>query len=308
MTFWLAPIDNFTNIVFRTFAKNLGYNITISEMCHTEEISFKGIREPEGFLKKQDQNNQSYGLQIIGKFYKISDYFGEKNKVKNKILNQIDFLNINFGCPSNRIVKNKEGSYLLQYPKQMKEYIIKIKKLVKIPINVKIRLGFNDDNSEKILESIKNEVNTIIIHARTTKQGYSGRSNWDKLIKLKKDYENLKIIPNGDFNYENISYIKEHFNDVMIGRHALNNPDIYNKYPNKKEMIIDFIKLWQKLEKHYETLDKKKILRFQFKHSILKGILMKMSSGMDHSTNFRRDISMLKTNKNIIKITNKYFS
>ena len=308
MKFWLAPLDNFTNVVFRTFAKNCGYNVTISEMCHPEEISFKGIKEPKRFLKNKNKEDQKYGLQIVGRFYKISEYFNDNSKVKNKILNEIDFLNINFGCPSNRIIKNKEGSYLLQYPNKLKEYIIKLKKLVNIPINVKIRLGYDEDNSEEIINSIKEEVNTIMIHARTTKQVYSGKADWDRLIELKKKYNKLQIIPNGDFNYQNISYIKKYFQDVMIGRHALKDPDINSKYKNKKEMIIDFIKLWENLEDYYKKLNKKEIIQFQFKHSILKGILMKMSSGMEYSTNFRRDISMLKSNEKIIKIANKYFS
>ncbi len=294
---WLAPIDEFTNVVFRTFAKNLGYDVTISEMCHPHEISFKGIHEPNIFLNKKGE----YGIQLIGKIDKLISYLSKNDKELNYINKNCDFINLNFGCPSKRVVGNKEGSYMLKYPNKIKEYILKLNKITHIPINIKIRLGFEKDNSDEILKEVKDIVNLVIIHGRTKKQGYSGKANWKRLKEIKEKYREITFVGNGDLNYKNINHKSKGFEEIMVGRYALKNPDVDSNYKNKKEMFLDFIKLWKSMENYYKNNNE--IIKRQFKSSVYKRILMSFSKGMENSSKLRRDISKLKEKKKITKTT-----
>ncbi|MBS0628111.1 MAG: tRNA-dihydrouridine synthase, partial [Verrucomicrobia bacterium] len=120
-----------------------------------------------------------------------------------KILEDLGFdvIDLNCGCPVDKVTKDGSGSGLLKTPEKIGELIANIKAAVKIPVTVKIRAGW--DSSSIFAPQItqiaeKAGASAICIHGRTRVQGYKGPANWDYIRECKKEAKKIKIIANGD--------------------------------------------------------------------------------------------------------------
>lgn len=147
-----------------------------------------------------------------------------------------DWLDINLGCPSKTVCKNKGGSYLLSDLPALKVIIKTIRENFKGTFTAKIRVGYRDaDNFENILKLLEAEgVDAITIHARTRDELYKGVANWD-YVKDAVKYVKLPIIGNGDiWTVEDINRYFDYTNahSVMIARGALKTPWLAREYQN----------------------------------------------------------------------------
>ncbi len=158
-----------------------------------------------------------------------------------------DEVNLNLGCPSKKVQKNKFGACLIKEPNLVAECINNMVKSCKIPVTAKTRIGFDDTESLDYLNSFINKISkagckTIILHARkailkglTPKENLKiPKLNYPLVYKIKKINENLDIIINGGIT--NIDQIKEHLKNcdgVMIGRAIYQNPYFLAEIENK---------------------------------------------------------------------------
>ncbi len=163
-----------------------------------------------------------------------------------------DEININLGCPSKKVQKNKFGACLIKEPDLVAECINKMISSCKIPVTAKTRIGFDDTEDYNHLNSFVNKISeagckTIILHARkailkglTPKENLKiPKLNYPLVYEIKKTNKNLEIIINGGIT--NTEEIKEHLKNcdgVMIGRAIYQNPyflaEIENKIFNNK--------------------------------------------------------------------------
>ena len=163
-----------------------------------------------------------------------------------------DEININLGCPSKKVQKNKFGACLIKEPDLVAECINKMISSCKIPVTAKTRIGFDDTENYNHLNSFVNKISeagckTIILHARkailkglTPKENLKiPKLNYPLVYEIKKTNKNLEIIINGGIT--NTEEIKEHLKNcdgVMIGRAIYQNPyflaEIENKIFNNK--------------------------------------------------------------------------
>jgi len=166
-----------------------------------------------------------------------------------------DEININLGCPSKKVQKNKFGACLIKEPDLVAECINKMITSCKIPVTAKTRIGFDDTESYDHLNSFVNKIseagcNTIILHARrailkglTPKENLKiPKLNYPLVYEVKKTNKNLEIIINGGItNSEQINEHLKHCDGVMIGRAIYQNPyflaDIENKIFNNKNVL-----------------------------------------------------------------------
>lgn len=221
----LAPLAGYTNVAYRTFMKKFGCDLVVSEMIsdfalyyHNEE-TFK--------MLKTTEEEKPVAIQIFGG--------SEESLIKGiEILQKVaryDYLDINLGCPVNKVIKNNAGSSWLQVHRQ-EELFQTISHIVKVsqkPVTCKIRLGWNEETINvvetcRLLE--KAGVSLITIHGRTRSQLYSGTANY-QLIKEAKENVSIPIIANGDIDsldkaIEVLNYTG--CEGIALGRGALGNP------------------------------------------------------------------------------------
>lgn len=155
----------------------------------------------------------------------------------------LDWLDINLGCPSKTVCKNKGGSYLLSDLKVLKQIISTIRENFKGHFTAKIRVGYQDDsNFENVLKLLEDEgVEAITIHARTRNELYKGVANWD-YVKQAVKFSNLPIIGNGDiWTTEDINRYYDYTgaHSVMIARGALKTPWLAKLYKNKQSDCLE---------------------------------------------------------------------
>ncbi|MDB9896907.1 tRNA dihydrouridine(20/20a) synthase DusA [Gammaproteobacteria bacterium] len=151
-----------------------------------------------------------------------------------------DEINLNVGCPSERVQKGAFGACLMKEPTLVSECIEAMQEVTTLPVTVKCRIGVDDNDDYEFLhnftESIMNPLmQTLIVHARVAiLKGLSPRQNrsvpplkYDHVYQLKKNFPNLEIVINGGI--QNINESIQHLNEVdgvMLGRSAYDNPMI----------------------------------------------------------------------------------
>ena len=158
-----------------------------------------------------------------------------------------DEININLGCPSKKVQKNKFGACLIKEPDLVAECINKMVSSCKIPVTAKTRIGFDDVENYDYLNSFVNKISdagckTIILHARkailkglTPKENLKvPKLNYPLVYKIKNKNKNLEVIINGGIT--NVEQITEHLKNcdgVMIGRAIYQNPYFLAEIENK---------------------------------------------------------------------------
>lgn len=178
-------------------------------------------------------------------------------------------LDLNLGCPSKAVCSHKGGSFLLSDLKLLEKVIKEIRSNFDHLFTVKIRIGFNDDQNFESIIRLLNDLGAqaITLHARTRKQLYKGRANWD-YIRRAVEISDVPIIGNGDiWSEEDIDRMFKEANcyAVMAARGALKTPWLSKLYSIKKQnleldkekkekMRRSFIKLYYKnLDQTYEN-------------------------------------------------------
>jgi len=232
---FLAPMAGVTDYSFRLLCKEQGAGVVYSEFVSAHGI----IRENDKTLDmiKFTEYERPIGIQIFGDAPEVM------HKASKFVIDKFspDILDINYGCPVPKVTKKGAGSAALRDLCLMED----ISKAViegagTTPVTVKMRAGW-DSRSIVIPEAgIKLEslgIKAIALHPRTTKQSYTGNSDWN-LIKTLKENVNIPVIGNGDIKTPNdvIRMFETTGCDaVMIGRAALGNPWIFrdiNSYLN----------------------------------------------------------------------------
>ncbi len=154
-----------------------------------------------------------------------------------------DEINLNVGCPSDRVQNNMIGACLMGHPGLVADCIDAMQKAVSIPVTVKHRIGIDDQDSYEELHHFINTIagtgcSTFIVHARKAiLQGLSPKENrdipplkYEVAYKLKQDFPSLEIIVNGGIKTidECLEHI-DHLDGVMVGREAYQNPWLLNQ-------------------------------------------------------------------------------
>ena len=244
----LAPMAGSTDISFREFAYELGADFAVTEMVMANSIIYKN---PKGFvLMERGEKDDPFILQLAGsekeQFLNVLDYVKDNN---------VDILDINMGCPAKKIIKKGAGSALLRDPQKVYDIVKSLKDNLDIPITVKIRLGFNDNELtyKKVLKNIeKAGADAVAVHRRTTSQQY-GPYFPESIFEEIRDIVSIPFICNGEIRtQEDINRMFTYGCDgVMLGRQAIKTPWIFSGVDDEN---IDIKTRYKFMKRHFELI------------------------------------------------------
>ncbi|MGT2800406.1 tRNA dihydrouridine synthase DusB [Streptococcus marmotae] len=237
----LAPMAGVTNSAFRTIAKEMGAGLVVMEM-----ISEKGLlynNEKTLHMLHIEENEAPMSIQLFG-----GDADGLSRAAefiqKNTKANIVD---INMGCPVNKVIKNEAGAKWLKDPDKIYHIIKQVTSVLDIPLTVKMRTGWADSGLaiENALAAESAGVAALAMHGRTREQMYTGTVDLETLSNVAKALTKIPFIANGDIRtvQDARQRIEEVGADaVMVGRTAMGNPYIFeqiNHYLETGEILPD---------------------------------------------------------------------
>lgn len=303
----LAPMAGVTDLPFRLIVEKFNPGLVCTEMVSSKAL-FYGDEKTKQLLKT-DGEKRPISMQIFG-----SD--PESMAFAAKYVSEFaDIVDINMGCPAPKVVKNGDGSRLLLDLNKAQEIIKAVVANSKVPVTLKFRKGWNNENIvacevAKIAE--KNGISAITIHGRTRDEFYSGKVDLD-IIKKVKQSVNIPVIGNGDvIDEESAKHMLEYtgVDGIMIGRGATGNPWIF-------EQIEHYLRTGEKLPKPTNQ-EKYEILKEHIELDIREkgeGVALNemrkhiawYTKNMKDSSSFRNEINHIDNKDELMKKIAEYF-
>lgn len=219
----LAPMAGICNSAFRLTVKEFGAGLVYAEMISDKGLVQRNQKTLDMLYIDERENPMS--LQIFG---------GDKDTLVEaaKYVDQnttADIIDINMGCPVNKIIKCEAGARLLLDPNKVYEMVAAVVDAVKKPVSVKMRIGWDDEHIFAIenAQAVERAGGAAVaVHGRTRVQMYEGKADWN-IIKQVKENVTIPVLGNGDVETpQDAKRMLETtgVDAVMIGRAALGNP------------------------------------------------------------------------------------
>ncbi|CAE6375974.1 unnamed protein product [Rhizoctonia solani] len=254
---YLAPLTTVGNLPFRRLCAGFGAQITCSEMALSQSL-LQGANS-EWSLVRRHPSERVYGIQIAGSKVPqlartaelLANEFGPKNGRERA---QIDFVDVNCGCPIDLVFKTGAGSALLDNHNKLGRILIGMSRaLGEVPLTIKVRTGIKDgrNNSHKLMPRLARwGVNAFTIHGRTRQQRYSKFADWGYIkecveaLRASTEDDDLPTIP--IFGGGDVYSAEQYWTNVeqtgvdgiMVGRGALIKPWIFTEIAERREWDI----------------------------------------------------------------------
>ncbi|MEX2784026.1 tRNA dihydrouridine synthase DusB [Streptococcus sp. H49] len=224
----LAPMAGVTNAAFRTIAKEFGAGLVVMEMVSDKGIQYNNTKTLH--MLHIDEGEHPVSIQLFGNdgesLARAADFIQTNTKA--------DLVDINMGCPVNKVVKNEAGAMWLKDPEKIYSVVTAVKSVLDIPLTVKMRTGWADPSLavENALAAESAGAAALAMHGRTREQMYTGKCDHDTLAKVAKAIQRIPFIANGDIrSVQDAQFMIEEVgaDAVMIGRGARSNPYIFTQ-------------------------------------------------------------------------------
>ncbi|KAF8881681.1 hypothetical protein CPB84DRAFT_1687038 [Gymnopilus junonius] len=248
---YLAPLTTVGNLPFRRLCVDLGADITCGEMGLAS--SFLAGSKEEWSLVRRHPSEKIFGVQVAGN--KPANLVPTAEVLAKELDGNVDFVDVNCGCPIDLVFKSGSGSALLDTVGKLGKILVGMNKaLGEIPVTLKLRTGVKDgkNTAHKLMPRLGTEWNAgcITLHGRTRQQRYTRLADWDYIkhcveaVREKEREEDLPPIPifGGGDCFSSQDYWQKvettGVDGVMIGRGALIKPWIFTEVKEKREWDI----------------------------------------------------------------------
>ncbi len=303
-----APLSGVTDYPFRSLINSFGGEYSISEMIASRAMI---IETKESLKKAKHDENTISSVQLAGC---EPDVMAEAAKLNEGL--GADVIDINYGCPVKKVVNGNAGSALMKQPVLALKIVEAVVRAVKIPVTVKMRMGWDRENlnAPELAKSFENAgVQMLVIHGRTRNQLYEGKADWSFISKVKESVK-IPVIANGDIKtFENGVEALElsKADGIMIGRGLYGKPWI----------VQDFIEFFSEKRTEMRHLSKAEVGKIALNHflemvefygeqvasPLARKHLGWYSAGFTNSAQFRGKINMLNTKSEIVPEIQEFF-
>lgn len=222
----LAPMDGYSDWPFRSICRSLGSAMSYSEFVKVEKILSRSKQPAKKFHYEEVERPVTFQI------------YGDDPDLILKAALQVqewgpDIIDFNMGCPAKSVADRGAGVGMMRTPLKIARTFKKLTAALKVPVTGKIRLGWENFRSYKLIARIveENGGSLIALHGRTKEQSYSGDANWDAIAEVRSAVK-IPVIGSGDVKtVADIERMKNYTgcDAVMIGRAAIANPWIFSK-------------------------------------------------------------------------------
>lgn len=269
----MAPMAGVTDLPYRILCKEMGVSLTCTEMVSAKAILY-GNKNTDSLLEKGEEPGKR-AVQLFGSDPEIMA------EMAKRVEEDFDIIDVNMGCPVPKVVRNGEGSALMENLPLAEKVLRSMVKAVSIPITVKCRLGFTD-NHINVLDFVKSAenagVSAIVVHGRTREQYYRGKADWE-WIRRAKEAVHIPLFGNGDIFTEEDAMamlLSTGVDGISLGRGVQGNPFLIRRIRSllengvkeaalstdeRKEMMLRHLQLMEKIKgEHLALLEMRKHL------------------------------------------------
>ncbi len=245
----LAPMAGTTDLIYRSICRELGAGLTVTELVSARGIVYDPrLKKTYRYLEIMPEENP-VAIQLFGS--EPDDFrIAIKTILSHPLLGQCALIDLNMGCPVNKVVRQGAGSALMKDPQQTARVVsasVEAAAEFGKSVTAKIRTGWDEDsiNCVEIARILEQQgAAAITVHARTRAQMYSGKADWSQIARVR-DAVRVPLYGNGDIDspLSAAEMLEQTGADgVMIGRAAQGNPWIFTRFFPDSELAaaLDF--------------------------------------------------------------------
>ena len=289
----LGPMAGITSYGYRDFMKPFGVAVSVSEMVSDMGLIYDNDKTNEYVIYPE---SHPVGVQLFGH---DPENIAKAAKLALKLNPNIDFFDLNMGCPVPKVTNSGSGSALMKNPKLCGEIVRQLKQEISIPVTAKIRLGWDEKtiNFLEVIDELERAgVDMIAIHARTKKQMYLGQPNFELLKDLRSKMSVPLVVSGNIYTLDDAIKVKEltGAEGVMVARGGVGNPWLVKQidtYYRTGERISD-VSIMEKVDQCLSLADHLIAEKGeQTAMRIYRGIASKFFSGFKNAKYYKNRLS-----------------